>query len=114
VADAPAARATYKSQVAFEQQLVDADMQNYKLSKMRFDAGVDSSLTVLVAQSSLFSAQIKLIAVKLPERQNLITLCKALGGGWLGRSRTAQAPSGGGPRLPKPFARANARTNRFG
>ena len=101
VADALAARATYKSQVAFEQQLVAADMQNYKLSKMRFDAGVDSYLTVLVAQSSLFSAQINLVALKLAERQNLITLYKALGGGWVERSGTAQAPSGGGPRFAK-------------
>jgi multidrug efflux system outer membrane protein len=87
VADALAARATYTRQVAFEQQLVDADTRDYTLSKMRFDAGVDNYLTVLVAQSSLFSAQLGLVALKLSEQQNLITLYKALGGGWAERSR---------------------------
>jgi multidrug efflux system outer membrane protein len=87
VADALAARATYTRQVAFEQQLVAADTRDYTLSKMRFDAGVDNYLTVLVAQSSLFSAQLSLVALKLTEQQNLITLYKALGGGWVERSR---------------------------
>jgi len=87
VADALAARATYKSQLAFEQQLVAADMRDYALAKMRFDAGVDSYLTVLVAQTSLFGAQINLVALKLAEQQNLITLYKALGGGWAERSK---------------------------
>jgi multidrug efflux system outer membrane protein len=53
---------------------------------MRFDAGVDNYLTVLVAQSSLFSAQLGLVALKLTEQQNLITLYKALGGGWAERT----------------------------
>jgi multidrug efflux system outer membrane protein len=82
VADALAARATYRRQVAFEQQLVAADQRDYTLSTMRFDAGVDNYLTVLVAQSSLFSAQINLVGMKLAQQQNLITLFKALGGGW--------------------------------
>jgi len=86
VADALAARATYKRQVAFEQQLVAADTRDYTLSKMRFDAGVDNYLTVLVAQSSLFSAQLGLVALKLMEQQNLITLYKSLGGGWAEKS----------------------------
>jgi multidrug efflux system outer membrane protein len=72
--------------VEFERLLVDADTRNYTLSKMRFDAGIDNYLTVLVAQSSLFSAQLALVALKLSEQQNLITLYKALGGGWVERS----------------------------
>jgi multidrug efflux system outer membrane protein len=92
VADALAARATYTRQVAFEQQLVEADTRDYTLSKMRFDAGVDNYLTVLVAQSSLFSAQLSLVSLKLTEQQNLITLYKALGGGWIERSKPAHAP----------------------
>jgi len=86
VADALAARATYTRQVAFEQQLVAADTRNYSLSKMLFEAGIDNYLSVLVAQSSLFSAQLSLVALKLSEQQNLITLYKALGGGWMERS----------------------------
>jgi multidrug efflux system outer membrane protein len=90
VADALAARTTYTSQVDYERQLVAADTRDYTLSKMRFDAGVDSYLTVLVAQTSLFGAQINLIALKLAQQENLITLYKALGGGWSERSTTAQ------------------------
>jgi multidrug efflux system outer membrane protein len=90
VADALAARQAYTRQVAFEQQLVAADLRDYTLSKMRFDAGVDNYLTVLVAQSSLFGAQINLVALKLAAQQNLITLYKALGGGWTERTQPAQ------------------------
>jgi multidrug efflux system outer membrane protein len=82
VADALAARTTYASQLAAEQQLVNADQRYYTLSKMRFNAGIDSSLNVLVAQNSLFSAQLNLVSLRLAERQNLVTLYKVLGGGW--------------------------------
>jgi multidrug efflux system outer membrane protein len=85
VADALAARTTYASQVQSEQQLVAADQRNYDLSKMRFDAGVDSYLSVIVAQNSLFSAQLDLVSLRLAARQNLVTLYKTLGGGWTAR-----------------------------
>jgi multidrug efflux system outer membrane protein len=82
VADALAARTTYADQLAAEQRLVDADERYYRLSQMRFRAGVDSSLSVLVAQNALFSAQLDLVSLRLAERQNLVTLYKVLGGGW--------------------------------
>jgi multidrug efflux system outer membrane protein len=82
VADALAARATYVRQVDAQRKLVAADQRYYDLSKMRFDAGADSYLNVLVAQSSLFGAQITLVTLELSERQNLVSLFKALGGGW--------------------------------
>jgi multidrug efflux system outer membrane protein len=44
---------------------------------------------VLVAQSSLFAAQLTRISLELAERQNLVTLYKALGGGWTDRNQTA-------------------------
>ena len=87
VADALAARTTYTDQLHAEQALVDADQRYYDLSKMRFDAGVDNYLNVLVAQNSLFSAQLNLVALRLSERQNLVTLYKTLGGGWTAESR---------------------------
>jgi multidrug efflux system outer membrane protein len=82
VADALAARTTYTDQLQAEQQLVAADQRYYTLSKMRFNAGVDNYLNVLVAQNDLFSAQLNLVSLRLAERQNLVTLYKALGGGW--------------------------------
>jgi len=85
VSDALAGRATYIRQLAAESKLVDADQRYYNIAKMRSDAGADTYLNVLVAQTSLFSAQINLVTLKLAERQNLVTLYKSLGGGWTDR-----------------------------
>jgi outer membrane protein, multidrug efflux system len=89
VADALAARGTYVKQVAAEQALVDADARYYHLSDMRFRAGADTYLNVLIAQNSLFSAQLALISLKLAAMQNTVTLYKALGGGWQEHSSQA-------------------------
>ena len=86
VSDALAARATYTRQVEAQTRLVAADTRYYDISKMRSGAGVDTYLNVLVAQSSLFSAQLSLVSLQLSERQNLVTLYQALGGGWAERS----------------------------
>jgi multidrug efflux system outer membrane protein len=85
VSDALAGRATYTRQVAAEKKLVDADQRYYNISKLRSDAGADTYLNVLIAQSSLFSAQINLVSLNLTQQQNLVTLYKALGGGWTDR-----------------------------
>jgi multidrug efflux system outer membrane protein len=91
VSDALAGRATYTRQVEAETKLVDADQRYYNISKLRSDAGADTYLNVLVAQSSLFSAQITLVALNLAKQQNLVTLYKSLGGGWT--DRRPPAPS---------------------
>jgi multidrug efflux system outer membrane protein len=82
VSDALAGRATYTRQVEAETKLVDADKRYYAISKMRSDAGADTYLNVLVAQNSLFGAEINLVELKLAEQENLVTLYKSLGGGW--------------------------------
>jgi outer membrane protein, multidrug efflux system len=82
VSDALAARGTYVDQVAAEQALVDADTRFYQLADMRFRAGIDSYLNVLVAENDLLSARLTLIGLQLAAMQNTITLYKALGGGW--------------------------------
>ncbi len=82
VSDALAGRGTLDSQIAADQALVDATSDSYKLSDMRFRNGVDNYLSVLDSQRSLYSAQQTLISVKLARLQNLVTLYKALGGGW--------------------------------
>jgi multidrug efflux system outer membrane protein len=92
VADALAGRGTLDRQLAADQALVDASAESYRLSSMRFTNGVDNYLSVLDSQRLLFSAQQSLVDVKLARLENLVTLYKALGGGW--RERTA--PSGGG------------------
>jgi multidrug efflux system outer membrane protein len=82
VADALAGRSTYQAQVSAETDLVAADQHYYDLANMRFKAGVDSYLNVLVARNSLFSAQLSLVSLNLASMQNEVTLYKALGGGW--------------------------------
>jgi multidrug efflux system outer membrane protein len=90
-ADALNARGTYVAQVAAERDLVGADSRYYQLASMRFNAGVDNYLNVLVAENSLLSARLTLVSLELAVRQNNITLYKALGGGW--QETTAPAPA---------------------
>jgi len=82
VADALAGRSTLDSQIAADQSLVEATSESYRLSEMRFRTGVDSYLSVLDSQRALYSAQQDLVGVRLARLQNLVTLYKALGGGW--------------------------------
>ena len=91
VSDALAGRGTLDQEIAADQALVDASGESYRLSEMRFRNGVDNFLNVLVSQRSLFTAQQSLVGVKLARLQNLVTLYKALGGGWRenGGQRTA-------------------------
>ncbi|MEA3139801.1 MAG: outer membrane protein multidrug efflux system [Gammaproteobacteria bacterium] len=87
VADALVARGTLDEQLAAQQALVTASAVAYRLADMRYRGGVDSYLSALVAQVSLYSAQQQLQTVRLLRLQNLVTLYKALGGGL--RERTA-------------------------
>jgi outer membrane protein, multidrug efflux system len=82
VADALAGRATLDSQVAADTALVQASSESFRLSNMRFTGGVDNYLGVLDSQRLLYTAQQSLVSVKLARLQNLVTLYKALGGGW--------------------------------
>ncbi len=91
VADALNARGTYVVQVQAEQNLVDADNRYYQLANMRFKAGIDNYLNVLVAENALFSARLTLVSLELAAQQNSITLYKALGGGW--QETSAPAPA---------------------
>ena len=89
VADALVARGTLDEQLAAQQALATASAAAYRLADMRYRGGVDSYLTALVAQESLYSAQQQLQTVRLLRLQNLVTLYKALGGGL--REHTATA-----------------------
>jgi multidrug efflux system outer membrane protein len=86
VDDALAARGTLDEQLKSQHALVDASSQAYRLADIRFKGGVDSFLTVLDAQRSLYSAQQGLITLELQRLQNMATLYKALGGGLQERS----------------------------
>jgi outer membrane protein, multidrug efflux system len=81
VADALAQRRTLGDQMAAQQSLVEATAETYRLSDVRYKSGIDSYLSVLDAQRSLYGAQQGLIAVRLARLNNLVTLYKVLGGG---------------------------------
>jgi multidrug efflux system outer membrane protein len=82
VADALALRSTLARQLAAQSALVEASAASYDLSQARFRRGADSYLQVLDSQRSLYAAQQNLIGARLSRVSNLVTLYKALGGGW--------------------------------
>jgi outer membrane protein, multidrug efflux system len=90
VADALVARGTLDEQLAAQQALVTASAAAYRLADMRYRGGVDSYLSALDAQRTLYGAQQQLQAVRLMRLQNLVTLYKALGGGLREHAATAQ------------------------
>jgi multidrug efflux system outer membrane protein len=81
VADALAVRGTVNQQIAAQQSLVDAVAETYRLSNARYTKGIDSYLSVLDAQRSLYGAQQGLIVLRLARLVNTVALYKVLGGG---------------------------------
>jgi multidrug efflux system outer membrane protein len=82
VSDALAQRNTLGRQLDAQQSLVNATAESYRLSDARFRRGVDSYLSVLDSQRSLYTAQQNLITTRLSRLTNLVTFYKTLGGGW--------------------------------
>ena len=81
VADALAQRGTLGDQMAAQESLMEATAESYRLSDLRYKSGIDSYLSVLDAQRSLYGAQQGLISVRLSRVTNLVTLYKVIGGG---------------------------------
>ncbi len=81
VADALAVRSTIDQQIAAQESLVNALAEAYRLSDARYAKGIDSYLSVLDAQRSLYAAQQGLIALHLARLVNRVTLYQVLGGG---------------------------------
>ena len=81
VADALAQRGTIDDQLAAQQSLYGATAESFRLSQARYEKGVDSYLTLLDSQRSLYAAQQNLINTQLSRVINIVTLYKVLGGG---------------------------------
>ena len=81
VADSLAVQGTVDQQIAAQQSLVNVAADIYRLSNARYNKGIDSYLSVLDAQRSLYVAQQGLIGLQLVRLTNQVTLYKALGGG---------------------------------
>ena len=80
VADGLARRSSLADQVEAETALAASLEDAQRLARLRYQAGLDSYLAVLVAQRSLYAAQQGLVATRLAFRNNQITLYKALAG----------------------------------
>ncbi|MBI5584881.1 MAG: efflux transporter outer membrane subunit [Deltaproteobacteria bacterium] len=81
VADALAVLGTVDQQLAAQQSLVEANSETYRLSRARYDKGIDSYLSVLDAQRSLYSAQQVWVALRLAKLANQVRFYAVLGGG---------------------------------
>jgi multidrug efflux system outer membrane protein len=81
VSDSLSQRTKLLEQQRSQQDLVDSLQATYNLSDARYKAGIDSYLSVLVAQRSLYGGQQGLVSLRLARLSNLVTLYKVLGGG---------------------------------
>ncbi len=81
VSDALMLRTNLVAQQDSLQSLVNSLEETYRLSEARYKGGIDSYLSVLVAQRALYAAQQQLVGVRLARLSNLVTLYKVLGGG---------------------------------
>ncbi|QLG92383.1 efflux transporter outer membrane subunit [Pseudomonas yamanorum] len=82
VSNGLAARQTYNDQLEAQRDFVKANQTYYDLAEHRYRSGVDSNLTFLDAQRSLFSSQQMLIADRLAQLVAEVNLYTALGGAW--------------------------------
>jgi multidrug efflux system outer membrane protein len=83
VADALARRGTIDRQLTAQRQLEAAARDNYNLADARYREGVDTFLTSLDAQRTLYGARRSLAAARLVRADNLVALYRALGGDML-------------------------------
>ncbi|BBD97309.1 transporter [Sphingobium amiense] len=81
VADALARRGTMTQQLEAQTSLRDASRRAYILSDARFRSGVDSFLTTLDAQRTLYAAEQSLLATRLTRASNMVELYRSMGGG---------------------------------
>lgn len=81
VSDSLTLRSRLVEQQSAQESLVNSLEETYRLSEARYNAGIDSYLSVLVAQRSLYAAQQGLVSLRLARLSNLVNLYKVLGGG---------------------------------
>lgn len=81
VSDSLTLRIRLTEQQDAQQALVKALEETFFLSEARYKAGIDSYLSVLIAQRALYVAQQGLVNLRLAHLSNLVTLYKVLGGG---------------------------------
>ena len=91
MADALAVCGTVDQQLSSQQSLVHSFGETYRLSNIRYTKGIDSYLSVLDAQRSLYAAQRGLVYVRLAKLASQVRLYAVLGGGWHSSQDTSAA-----------------------
>ena len=81
-ADALALNDSLDAQLASQQALMAAATQAQTLSQARYDAGLDSFVTLLDARRTAYTARKSLVSTQLAQQSNQVALYKVLGGGW--------------------------------
>jgi len=87
VSDALVQREVYRRQYEDRRASLVAALTRYKLSDARAARGYDNYLSVLDNEYIAYGAKLAVISAQLQYQANLITLYKALGGGWNGTIR---------------------------
>ncbi|MBS1842068.1 MAG: efflux transporter outer membrane subunit [Acidobacteria bacterium] len=82
VSDALIAYQKIREQRSRQEQSVKTLQDAVRLSDLRYRGGITTFLEVLDNQRSLFSAQLTLAQIRTSEYLTVVTLYKALGGGW--------------------------------
>jgi multidrug efflux system outer membrane protein len=81
VSDALALHGTVDKQLSAQQSVVNAVAETHRLSNKRYAKGIDSYLSVLDAQRSLYSSKQKLTSLHLAKLISRIRLYTVMGGG---------------------------------
>ncbi|UHL65997.1 efflux transporter outer membrane subunit [Paralcaligenes sp. KSB-10] len=96
VSDGLAARGTYDNQIASLQRFVATQQRRLDLSNLLYKNGASSYLTVLTAQTDLYTAQQTLITARMQRLANLVDLYQYLGGGWIEHTGDTPLPADAG------------------
>ena len=83
VEDALVAVSTAREQAAAKEKQVTALQSALHLANLRYKGGLANYLDVLIAQRSLFDAELSLATTRRLHLVSVVQLYKALGGGWL-------------------------------
>ncbi len=81
VSDALAVRATIDRRLDAQAGATKLAETSFTLAQARYKNGIDSYISLLDSQRTLYSSQQSLISIRLTRANNLVTLYKVLGGG---------------------------------
>ena len=98
---------TYHEEALARERQVKAANSAATLSRARYDGGVTSYLEVLESERSLFRAELLASSTRREQVVSIVSLYKALGGGWVTESEVTEAGSFIEASLP-PSSRSSA------